>query len=231
VGFADLRGADLDAVLDGHIAAAGGRFRGIRHLAARDDTIVPNTSIVPPDGLLRDPAFVRGVQRLGRRGLTYDCWLYHPQLKDLLAVARAAPDTPIMIDHVGGPLGCGPYRSRRDEVFATWRADMAALAACPNAHVKLGGLAMPVNGFDYHEDTLPPTSARIAEDWTPYIGTCIELFGVERCMFESNFPVDKAMCGYPVLWNAFKRIAAGMSAGEKAALFHDTAARFYKLAV
>jgi predicted TIM-barrel fold metal-dependent hydrolase len=114
-------------------------------------------------------------------------------------------------------------------VFAAWRADMQTLAACPNVRVKLGGLAMPVNGFDYHEHALPPTSARMAEDWQPWISTCIELFGPDRCMFESNFPVDKGMCSYPVLWNAFKRITAGATAAEKTALFHDTAAQLYKV--
>ncbi len=229
VGFADLRSPQLDAVLDAHVAAGSGRFRGIRHIVAWDDSIVPTSSVVPPPGLLRDPAFLRGVQRLGERGLSFDAWLYHPQLKDLLTVARAAPGTPIVIDHVGGPLGCGLFRGRRDEVFKVWAADMKALAGCPNVHVKLGGLAMPVNGFDYHEDALPPTSARMAAEWTPWIETCIGLFGAARCMFESNFPVDKGMCSYPVLWNAFKRMASGASAAEKAALFHDTAARFYRL--
>jgi L-fuconolactonase len=231
VGFADLRGASLDAVLDAHVAAGGGHFRGIRHSGASDEAILSTNSVIPPPGLLREPDFASGVRRLGERGFTYDSWAYHPQLKDLLALARAAPGTPIVIDHVGGPLGCGPYRSKHDEVFAAWRSDMAALASCPNVHVKLGGLAMPVNGFDYHENALPPTSAKIAQDWTPWIMPCIEMFGADRCMFESNFPVDKGMCGYPVLWNAFKRIAAGASASEKAALFHDTAARFYKLTV
>ena len=229
VGFADLRGPQLDAVLDAHVAAGGGHFRGIRHTAAWDDSILPTTSVVPPPGLLRDPAFLRGVQRLGERGLTYDCWLYHPQLKDLLAVARAAPETAIVIDHVGGPLGCGPYRAKGAEVFSVWRGDMRNLAGCANVHVKLGGLAMPVNGFDYNKNARPPGAAEMAADWRPWIENCIELFGAERCMFESNFPVDKGMCSYPVLWNAFKRIAAGASAAEKAALFHDTAARFYRL--
>jgi predicted TIM-barrel fold metal-dependent hydrolase len=229
VGFADLRSKQLDAVLEAHVAAGGGRFRGIRHIAAWDDSIIPTTSVVPPPGLLHDPAFLRGVQRLGQLGFSFDAWLYHPQLKDLLAVARAAPETPIVIDHVGGPLGGGPFRGQRDAVFKTWAADMKALAGCANVHVKLGGLAMPVNGFDYHNDALPPSSARMAEDWTPWFETCIALFGSGRCMFESNFPVDKGMCSYPVLWNAFKRIAAGASAAEKAALFHDTAARFYRL--
>jgi predicted TIM-barrel fold metal-dependent hydrolase len=229
VAFADLRSPDLAAVLDAHEAAGGEYFRGIRHTAAFDAAIVANTSVVPPQGLLRDPDFLRGLRLLGTRGLTYDCWLYHPQLKDLLAAAQAAPGTAMVIDHVGGPLGCGPYAGRRDEVFAEWRADMQALAACPNVHVKLGGLAMAVNGFDYHKEALPPSSAQIAADWAPWIDTCIALFGVERCMFESNFPVDKGMVGYAVLWNAFKRMASGASAAEKAALFHDTAARFYRL--
>ena len=229
VGFADLRSEQLAAVLDAHRAAGAGRFRGIRHISAWDDAIVPGTSVIPPSDLLRDPAFLRGLKLLGSLGLTYDSWQYHPQLKDVLAVARAAPGTSIVIDHVGGPLGCGPYRSQRDAVFSGWAADMKALATCPNVHVKLGGLAMLVNGFDYHNDPLPPTSLRMAEDWTPWMQTCIEMFGAERCMFESNFPVDKGMCSYPVLWNAFKRIAAGASAQEKASLFHGTAARFYSL--
>jgi predicted TIM-barrel fold metal-dependent hydrolase len=229
VGFADLRNPELDAVLDAHVAAGGGRFRGIRHIVAWDDSIIPTTSVVPPPGLLHDPDFLGGVRRLGQRGFSFDAWLYHPQLKDLLAVARAAEGTPIVIDHVGGPLGGGPFRGRRDDVFKGWADDMKALAACPNVHVKLGGLAMPVNGFDYDKHTLPPSSETMAKDWAPWFETCIALFGPARCMFESNFPVDKGMCSYPVLWNAFKRIAAGASAAEKAALFHDTAARFYGL--
>jgi len=231
VGFANLCSTDLDAVLDAHIAAGGVHFRGVRHTAAFHELIVPNTSVVPPPGILRDPAFVRGVKRLGQRGLTYDCWLYHTQLKDLLAVARAAPETAMVINHLGGPLGCGPYRTQRDAVFAAWCADMKNLAACPNVHVKLGGLAMSVNGFDYDKNALPPTSAQMAADWQRWFATAIELFGADRCMFESNFPVDKGMCSYPVLWNAFKRIAAGASATEKAALFYGTAARVYSLSL
>ncbi len=229
VGHADLRSAELDAVLDAHIAAGGGRFRGIRHSASYDPAIAPTSSIVPPPDLLRDPAYLRGVRRLGERGLTFDAWQYHTQLADLLEVARGAPGTAIVINHVGGPLGCGPYRGQRDAIFAGWSADMKALATCPNVHVKLGGLAMPVNGFDYHEDALPPSSSRLAEDWKPWIQSCIDLFGANRCMFESNFPVDKGMCSYPVLWNAFKILATGASDSDKTALFHDTAARFYKL--
>ncbi len=216
-------------MLEAHQAAGGGRFRGIRHSSAWDDAIAPATSVVPPPDLLHDPAFVRGLQRLGALGLTYDSWQYHPQLKDVLSVARAAPATSIVIDHVGGPLGCGPYRSHRDAVFRDWAADMKALAACPNVHVKLGGLAMPVNGFDYHDEVLPPTSTRLAEDWKPWMQTCIELFGPDRCMFESNFPPDKGQCSYQVIFNAFKRIAAPYSEAEKTALFAKTAADVYRL--
>ena len=229
VGFADLRHPRLDAVLDAHEAAGGGRFRGIRHAAAWDEAIPPTSRIVPPPGLLRDPAYARGVRRLGERGMTLDAWQYHPQLPDLLDLARTAPGTSIVINHVGGPLNCGPYRGRRDEVFSAWSASMKVLAACPNTWVKLGGLAMPVNGFDYDLLENPPGSAQIAADWKPFIEACIEWFGPARCMFESNFPVDKGMCSYPVLWNAFKRLAQGATPGEKAALFCGTAARFYRL--
>lgn len=218
-------------MLDAHVAASPACFRGIRQSGALDAAVIPTVSVVPPAGLMREPAFLRGLQRLGQRGLTFDCWVYHPQLQDVLVAARAAPGTPMVVNHVGGPLGVGPYRARRDELFAGWRAAMKELATCPNVYVKLGGLGMPVNGFDYNKNPLPPTSARLAADWQPWMETCIELFGPGRCMFESNFPVDKGMCSYPVLWNAFKRMVAGASAAEKAALFHDTAARFYKLAV
>ena len=144
---------------------------------------------------------------------------------------RTAPGTQVVVNHVGAPLGGGPFRDRRAEVMRAWRQGVQALAACPNVSMKLGGLAMPINGFDYHTQPLPPTSTRLAEDWRPFIEPCIEWFGAGRCMFESNFPVDKGMVSYPVLWNAFKRLAAGASPAEKAALFHDTAKAFYRLDV
>ncbi|GAC1348094.1 MAG: amidohydrolase family protein [Acetobacteraceae bacterium] len=231
VGFADLRRPDLDAVLDAHEQAGGGRFRGVRHGASWDDAILPTSTLPQQPGLLRDPAFQRGLRRLGERGLTFDAWQFHPQLQDLLEAARSAPGTMLVVNHVGGPLGCGPYRDRREEVVRTWSAGMQALAACPNVFVKLGGLGMPVNGFDYHTQPAPPSSSRLAEDWRPFMAPCLDWFGPERCMFESNFPVDKGMFSYPVLWNAFKRLAADASPAEKASLFHNTAQRFYRLQV
>ena len=229
VGWADLCSPLLDDMLDAHEAAGGGRFRGIRQTTAWDDAIRPTSALQKGPGLLQDPRFRAGLRRLGERGVTFEAWQYHPQLGDLLDAVRAAPDTRVVINHVGGPLGCGPYRDRRAEVMRIWAGHMATLARCPNVFMKLGGLAMPINGFDYDKQPKPPGSQQIAEDWRPFIEPCIEWFGAERCMFESNFPVDKGMCSYPVLWNAFKRLASGASAAQKAALFHDTAKRFYRL--
>ena len=229
VGWADLRSPLLDDMLDAHEAAGGGRFRGIRHTTAWDDAILPTSALQKGPGLLQDEQFRAGLRRLGERGLSFEAWQYHPQLADLLAAARTAPNTPIVINHVGAPLGCGPYRDRRQDVMQAWSRDVKALSACPNVFMKLGGLGMPINGFDYHKQPTPPGSQRLAMDWRPFMEPCIEWFGAERCMFESNFPVDKGMVSYPVLWNAFKRLAAGASPADKAALFHDTAQRFYRL--
>lgn len=230
VGHADLTLADgVDAVLEAHLAAAGGRFRGIRHLTARDEGFRAGIAPPPPAGMMGTAPFRAGFARLAGFGLSFDAWLYHTQIPELTRLARDFPGTPVVLDHVGGPLGIGPYQGRRDEVFGTWRSAVQELAGCPNASVKLGGLAMLVAGFGYHERPRPPASAELAAAWRPYIETCIAAFGPDRCMFESNFPVDKAMCSYVALWNAFKRIAEGALADEKRALFHDTAARFYRL--
>ena len=229
VSFADLRLPNVDAVLEGQIAAADGRFRGIRQIAAHDPAIVGASSYVPPAGLMADPAFRRGLKRLPAHNLTFEAWIYHPQIKLLTEVARDCPEVKIVLNHFGGPLGVGPYK--RGTVFAGWRADIKALARCPNVYVKLGGLAMIVNAFDFHLAPLPPSSGEMEQAWRPYVEVCIEEFGADRCMFESNFPVDKGACGYPVLWNAFKRLASGASAAEKAELFAGTASRFYRLGV
>jgi L-fuconolactonase len=227
VSFADLRLPNVDDVLRGQIEAAGGRFRGIRQIAAHDPAIVGASSYVPPPGLMNDPAFRRGLKRLPAHDLTFEAWIYHPQIRTLTEVARECPEVKIVLNHFGGPLGVGPYK--RDEVFPGWRADVRELARCPNVHVKLGGLAMIVNAFDFHVQPLPPSSGELATAWRPYVETCIEAFGADRCMFESNFPVDKGACSYPVLFNAFKRLASGASDSEKADLFAGTASRFYRL--
>ena len=230
VSFADLTLGDrVGAVLDAHLAASP-RFRGIRHAAGWDASDqIRNSHTNPPAGLFLDSRFRQGFAELGKRGLSFDAWLYHPQLSDLTDLAKAFGDTTIILDHVGGPLGIGPYAGRRAEVFAAWKAAIRALAERRNVVVKLGGLVMPLNGFGFHKRAEPIGSTELAEatrDW--YLHT-IDCFGVERCMFESNFPVDKVSVSYRVLWNSFKRIVAGFSAAERATLFHDTAVRIYRL--
>ena len=227
VSFADLRLDNLDAVLEGQIAAAGGRFRGIRQIAAHDPAIISGSSYVPTAGLMDEPAFRRGMKRLPAHNLTFEAWIYHPQIDTLTQVARECPETKIVLNHFGGPLGVPPYK--RGDVFPVWRRSIKELSRCPNVYVKLGGLAMIVNAFDFHLAPLPPSSGEMANAWRPYVEACVEDFGASRCMFESNFPVDKGACSYPVLWNAFKRLAAGASAAEKADLFAGTASRFYRL--
>ena len=232
VGFADLcLGAAVEAVLEAHMAVAGGRFRGIRHITAFDpDGQIRPSHTKPPPNLLGEARFREGFARLEPLGLSFDAWLYHPQIADLTGLARAFPGTAIVLDHVGGPLGIGPFEGRREEIFPQWRESIQQLAQCPNVHVKLGGLGMKITGYGFHKRERPPGSEEMAGLWRPYIETCIEAFTPQRCMFESNFPVDKVSGSFTVYWNAFKRLASGASPGEKAALFHDTAAAFYKLA-
>ena len=179
--------------------------------------------------MLLDPRLREGLACLAPLGLTFDSWIYHTQIGELTDLARAFPDTLIVLDHLSGILGIGPYAGRREATFEEWRRSLVEFAACPNARVKLGGLGMALFGFGFHEQARPPTSGQLAEAWRPYVETAIELLGPERCMFESNFPVDKASCGYGNLWNAFKRITADYSVSEKAALYSETARRTYRL--
>ena len=231
VGYADLTlGARVEKVLEAQIAAGGGRFRGIRFITAtHPDQGEWGSLVARPAGLLMDGRVREGFARLAPLGLSFDAWLYHTQLGELVDLARAFPAAQIVLDHIGGPIGLGRYAGKRDEVFAEWQARIRELAACPNVHIKLGGLGMRMFGFDVHTRELPPSSEELAAAWRPYVEACIAAFGPERAMFESNFPVDKGSCSYHALWNAFKRIAAGCSAAEKAALFSATAKKFYRL--
>jgi predicted TIM-barrel fold metal-dependent hydrolase len=231
IGWVDLMlGARVHEVLEAEIRAGGGRFRGVRYGTSWDDSIVGKfvSRAIPPKRLL-DPKFREGFAELGKLGLTFDSWHFHPQLPDLVDLARAFPGTTIIVDHVGGVLGVGPYAGRSSQILPQWRKSIEALAELPNVNMKLGGLGMTSFGFGFHEHDTPPSSQELADTWRPYVETCIEAFGPNRCMFESNFPPDKQSCGYTELWNAFKRITSGASADEKKALYSGTAARVYKM--
>ncbi|MEM8752648.1 MAG: amidohydrolase family protein [Pseudomonadota bacterium] len=231
VATADLTlGDGVGRVLDALEAAANGRLRGIRQpVAVIDDPAIVGSVVVPPAGLMATEEMAAGVREMGRRGLVLDIWCFQTQLGEALALAKAAPDTTIVIDHVGGVLGIGGFAGRREALYPEWRAAMKALAALPNVRVKLGGLAMHTLGWGYERREAPPGSEELARDWRPYVEPCVEMFGTDRAMFESNFPVDKGQVSYGVCWNAFKRLAAGASAEEKARLFHDTAAETYRV--
>ena len=225
-----LLGEGARGVLEAEIAAGNGRFRGIRHSSAWDaDANVAGMYANRPKGLLLDPTFRKGFACLAPLGLSFDAWLFHPQIGELTDLARAFPDTKIVLDHCGGPIGIGSYANRRDEIFPAWKASVQEIAKCPNVVVKLGGLAMRLLGYDFHERPLPPSSEEAAAAWRPYIETSIEAFGPARSMFESNFPPDKGQCSYQVIFNAFKRIAAPYSEAEKTALFSKAATEFYRL--
>jgi predicted TIM-barrel fold metal-dependent hydrolase len=231
VGTCDLRIGDAAGdVLDAQIAAGNGRFRGIRRGAFwHASPEIPNHRTEPPEGLLLRDDFRRGFRHLAPRKLSFEVWCSHPQIPDAVSLARAFPDTTIVLDHFGGPVGIGPYAGKADEVFADWKGKIDAIAACPNVCVKLGGLNMEVNGYHWHERPKPPTSQELADATRRYFDYAIEKFGPSRAMFESNFPVDKLSCSYTVVWNSFKILAKGFSADEKAALFRGTAERVYRI--
>ncbi len=229
VAHADLTNPALDEILDAHEAAAGGRFRGIRDALSRADDpalMIPGQAVADK---FEDPNFLSGVRRLGQRGLTYDSWHYHWQNRELAAVARACPDTQIVLDHFGTPLGVGQWADRRAEIFEEWKTGLAEAAECENVVCKLGGLAMPDNGFGWHTSERPPTSDEFVQAQGDYYHYAIAQFGPDRCMFESNFPVDKFSLSYPVLWNGLKKIAADYSPEEQTQMFSGTAERIYRI--
>ena len=232
VGHADLTLGDaVTPVVEALIAAGNGRFKGIRHAGAWDaDPEVLGPPFHAPEGLYGSDAFRAGFSAFSQFGLTFDAWVLEPQLGDVLALARAFPDQTIVLDHCGTPLGMGKYAGTLPETFERWRASIRAIAECPNVSVKLGGLAMSFCGMPEDGPAKGCGSQELADLWRPYIETCIEAFGTERAMFESNYPVDRWGASYPVLWNAFKRLASGASAQEKRALFCTNAARTYDIA-
>ena len=233
VGHADMMlGSRVEPVLTALMHAGGDRFRGIRHgvsWEAEAANLRPNP--LTRAGMLADKTFREGVSVLGRLGLSYDVSLYHTQIGEVADFAGALPNTRIVLNHVGGVLGLGSYRSRQDEVFSRWASSIKGLAARPNVFVKLGGLGQSYTALRFDGDARPPSSEEVAARFRPYVETCIAAFGASRCMFESNFPVDKISYSYHVFWNACKLMAKGASSTEKADLFAGSAARFYRLDV
>ncbi len=233
VGHANLNlGERVEPVLEALRTASPNRFRGIRHSVTWDpDPEVANTAAHKIEGQLASDNFRAGARVLARMGLSLEGWLFFPQLPELADLAKAIPDLTIILNHIGGLLRVGPYANRDEEVLAIWRSGIAAVAECPNVIVKLGGIGMPRTGFDWYARVEPIGSEELAESMSPFMTYCIERFGPDRCMFESNFPVDKVAYSYNVMYNAFKRLSKGYSAAERAAMFHDTAVRVYRIDV
>ncbi|MFC4595791.1 amidohydrolase family protein [Sphingobium tyrosinilyticum] len=230
VGHADLTlGSGVVPVLQAHVKAGNGRFRGVRHSAAYD----PDPAVLGPanerEGLYRTQAFRAGFAQLAPMGLSFDAWLLEPQLADLIDLAAAFPETSIILDHLGTPVGNGSYAGRLQERFPIWKSHIARLAELPNVSLKLGGLGMDYTALPSFMVDPPASSAQLAAEWRPWIEGGIEAFGPDRCMFESNYPSECGAGGYGTIWNAFKRIVTGASAQEKAALFSQTAARVYRI--
>jgi len=228
VGHANLNLADrIEPVLEALQAASPNRFRGIRHTVTWDPH--PEVENREKEGVLATAEYRAGARVLARMGLSLDTGVVFPQLPELAAFAKAVPDLTIILNHLGGLNRVGPYGNRDDEVLATWRRGIAAVAACPNVNLKLGGIGMPRLGFDWYNRTKPIGSEELAQTMAPFMTYCIEQFGPGRCMFESNFPPDKVSFSHHILFNAFKRFSKGYSASERAALFHDTAVRAYRI--
>jgi predicted TIM-barrel fold metal-dependent hydrolase len=234
VGHVNLELGDASGeVLDAAIEAGGGRLRGIRHATAWDGGTVGRYMLRPCSRhLLYDTDFRKGVRALRSRGMSLDVWAFHHQLDDVTALAQAFPDLDIVLNHAGTPLGVAEYGATaesRAQVLHVWRAGMAKLSSLPNISVKIGGFGMPVIGLAFHYAEEPPNSLLLAEAWAPWLNICLDYFGPQRCMFESNFPLDRQSCGYAELWNAFKHMSAQLTPGERTALFSATASRVYRL--
>src|SRR6201996_3281946 len=231
IGTTDLMLGDrVQPVLEAHLRAGGGRFRGIRPTAAWHESSDVRALNIPPHILMHEKsrAAIKCVDELQ---LSLDLWVFFTQLDEVLDICRAFPNLKVVINHVGGPAGISPYANQREAVFKEWRTKIEALANCPNTVIKLGGLAMRYGGFNFNKLPVPPSSDLLVEKWGPYIDVCITSFGPQRCMFESNFPVDRGMCNYHVLWNAFKKMTRQYSPEERKFMFSKTAAETYRLAI
>jgi L-fuconolactonase len=227
VGFADLTLGDrLRPVLEAHIEAGAGRFRGIRHILCWDqDDALLNKAYPTTEDMIDRPEFKAGYAHLSRFDLTFDSWALFPQLSRVASLAKAFPNTPLIVNHCGGVVRINDY-AKRGDVFEVWRDGITALSQLPNVSIKLSGLGMALSGFDFEAS---PTSAVLARAWQPWVMHCLESFGSNRCMWGSNFPVDRRNYTFNAGLNAFKRLLATASPDEKDDVFWRTAARTYRL--
>ena len=230
VGYANLNlGARVEPVLEAMESVSSGRFRSVRHTCSWDEYEPLRSHRSGWPGMMAETKFREGLSKLIDRGHSFDALVYHPQLSELTELVDAFPNGVFVLNHIGRPLGVGPYQGHRDKVYEVWKKDMAKLAERSNVLVKVGGLGNRVSGFGWDTQPEPPNSQELVEKTSPYYLYTIEVFGPERCMFESNFPVDKNSYSYKTIWNSFKRMTQGFSSTEKTWLFHDTAAKAYRL--
>jgi len=229
IGFADLMlGHEVKDVLNTHLSKGEGLFRGIRHAAGWDkNNEIHNSHSNPIENIYHNKSFMKGAEELINLKLTFDAWHYHHQINDLSIFAKKYPELTIIHDHFGGPLGVGPYEGKKEGIFKKWKDDISLLSESKNVYAKLGGLAMPVNGWNFHKQNKPASSDQIVDMHHEYYLHTINCFGVERCMFESNFPVDRRSVSYHVIWNAFKKMVLGYSDEDKNKLFFKNAKDVY----
>ena len=233
VGALDLRyGNKLTPVIEKGLEISNGKLTGIRMLlAAHNDERISSGAVKTRTGIMLDPNFIAGAKVLEKKNLSLDFWIYHTQLNELEFVAKTLPNLSIILNHIGGPVQVGPYEGKQGITHREWRRSMMRLAVFPNIKVKLGGLGMKVCGSKFYLNSKPPTSDQLSELWKSWFFETIDLFGIDRCMFESNFPVDKGSCSYGVLWNAFKKISVNFSDVEKNKLFYLNAKKTYNIIV
>lgn len=231
VGFADFcLGDDVSEVIDAHEEAAGGRLRGFRQIAPWvSGELGKSMPLNAAEELLLSDDFRKGFAKLGSRNLSFEAWAFHPQMSEVGDLARAFPDTKIIVNHLGGRLGIGRFANQFDDVWKDWTASLSDLATLDNVYLKVGGLGMLYGGFDFHTRAEPPTSEQLASAWGPFLIAGIDAFGPDKCLAESNFPIDRQTCSYPVMWNTLKRVTSGYSSDERNALFHGTAIKAYRL--
>jgi len=231
IGHANLNlGNKVEPILESLLEASPKRFKGIRHIVAwDDDKKVDSIPVYNLEEQMSTKNFINGAKVLSKMGLSFDSWMYFHQLPQLLNLAKEVPDLPIVVDHIGGILLIGEYANKKEEILKIWEKNISDLSECPNVEIKLGGLGMPITGHDWHLRNTPVGSEELANQMKYFLDYCIEKFGPQRGMFESNFPVDKVSFSYNVLYNAFKRYSKNYSKSERAAMFHDNAVRFYKV--